>query len=162
VPRRNFDDPKYARICEVCGESFQQRRAGQRTCSLPKKCRAQLPHNTGGIRVKAGLESRICQNPNCGGDFIPARESQIACTRTCYRKTEAWRQVQERQDARPERREAQNRRRRIGECSDPDYRRFLNLRMNLKRSGTFAAASGAVLGLLALVGLRKRRMDEMN
>jgi formate dehydrogenase iron-sulfur subunit len=33
---------------------------------------------------------------------------------------------------------------------------------NLQRTGTFAAASGAVLGLLALVGLRKRRMDEMN
>src|SRR3989442_12761746 len=32
---------------------------------------------------------------------------------------------------------------------------------NLKQSGTFAAASGAVLGLLALVGLRKRRMDEI-
>jgi len=32
---------------------------------------------------------------------------------------------------------------------------------NLQRSGTFAAASGAVLGLLALVGLRKRRMDEI-
>src|SRR5205807_10443668 len=32
---------------------------------------------------------------------------------------------------------------------------------NLNRSGTLAAASGAVLGLLALVGLRKRRMDEM-
>ena len=30
---------------------------------------------------------------------------------------------------------------------------------NLKRSGTFSTASAAVLGLLALVGLRKRRMD---
>src|SRR2546425_9943563 len=33
---------------------------------------------------------------------------------------------------------------------------------DLQQSGTLAAASGAVLGLLALVGLRKRRMDEMN
>src|SRR5439155_7706492 len=31
----------------------------------------------------------------------------------------------------------------------------------LQRSGTFAAAGGAVLGLLALVGLRKRRVDEI-
>jgi len=30
---------------------------------------------------------------------------------------------------------------------------------NLKRSGAFSTASAAVLGLLALVGLRKRRMD---
>jgi len=33
---------------------------------------------------------------------------------------------------------------------------------NLKRSGPLAAASGAVLGLLALVGLRKHRMDEID
>ena len=32
---------------------------------------------------------------------------------------------------------------------------------NLKSSGTIAAASGAVMGLLAIVGLRKRRMDEI-
>jgi len=32
---------------------------------------------------------------------------------------------------------------------------------NLPRSGALSAASGAVLGLLALVGLRKRRMDEI-
>jgi len=31
---------------------------------------------------------------------------------------------------------------------------------NLAKSGTFSAASAAVLGLLALVGLRKQRMDE--
>ncbi len=31
---------------------------------------------------------------------------------------------------------------------------------SLKKSGTLSAASAAVLGLLALVGLRKRRMDE--
>ncbi len=32
---------------------------------------------------------------------------------------------------------------------------------NLKASGAFSAAGGAVLGLLALVGLRKRRVDEI-
>ena len=32
---------------------------------------------------------------------------------------------------------------------------------NLARSATFTTASAAVLGLLALVGLRKRRMDEV-
>jgi len=32
---------------------------------------------------------------------------------------------------------------------------------NLKRAGAFSAATGAVLGLLALVGLRKNRMDSM-
>jgi formate dehydrogenase iron-sulfur subunit len=33
---------------------------------------------------------------------------------------------------------------------------------NLPRSATFSAASAAVLGVLALVGLRKRRMDEQS
>src|ERR1700716_3276396 len=33
---------------------------------------------------------------------------------------------------------------------------------NLNRSGTLTGVSGAVLGLLALVGLRKRRMDEID
>jgi formate dehydrogenase iron-sulfur subunit len=33
---------------------------------------------------------------------------------------------------------------------------------NLKKSGTFSVASAAVLGLLALVGLRKGRMDDMS
>ncbi len=33
---------------------------------------------------------------------------------------------------------------------------------NLKKAGTFSAASAAVLGLLALVGLRKRRMDDIS
>jgi len=32
---------------------------------------------------------------------------------------------------------------------------------NLKSSGALSAAAGAVLGLVALVGLRKRRMDEI-
>jgi len=33
---------------------------------------------------------------------------------------------------------------------------------NLTKSATFSAASAAVLGVLALVGLRKRRMDEQS
>ena len=33
---------------------------------------------------------------------------------------------------------------------------------NLKKAGAFSAAGAAVLGLLALVGLRKRRMDDMS
>jgi len=33
---------------------------------------------------------------------------------------------------------------------------------NLKKAGAFSAASAAVLGLLAVVGLRKRRMDDMS
>jgi len=32
---------------------------------------------------------------------------------------------------------------------------------NLKRSGALSAATAAVLGLLTIVGLRKRRMDSM-
>jgi len=136
VPRQNFDDPKYTRICEVCGEPFQQKRVGQRTCSLPKTCRAQLPHNTGGMRIKAGLESRICQNPECSREFQPVRESQVACSRNCLIKCPSYRASQKTYWSSPGRKESSNRRRRVGECSDPDYRRFLNLRMNLKRSGT--------------------------
>jgi len=33
---------------------------------------------------------------------------------------------------------------------------------NLAKSSTFSVASAAVLGVLALVGLRKRRMDEQS
>src|SRR5215472_16569870 len=84
-------DGRWARTCEICGEEFQQRRPGIRTCSA--KCRAQLPHNTGGRRVKAGLEPRTCQV--CGTEYQPTREKQAFCSVECYHRSpqiqETWR-----------------------------------------------------------------------
>jgi len=127
------DDGRWTRVCEVCGEEFQQKRAGQRTCSLPRPCRARLPHNTGGVRVKSGLEPRQCQNPECGIMFTPVRESQIAHSRACLKKCPSYIEAQRRHDAKPERRAAYNRRRNLETASDPELRRFLNLRSNLRR-----------------------------
>ena len=110
--RRNINDPKYTRICAnpSCGQEFQQKKPNQVVCGV--KCRgwliAQVRDNSGGLWAKAGLALRICQNPDCGKEYIPVRENQIACTPKCYRKTDAWRQSQQRTDARPERRARQN------------------------------------------------------
>jgi hypothetical protein len=126
-------DGRWARRCEVCGEEFQALRVGQRTCSLPKPCRARLPHNTGGVRVKADLEPRQCQNPECGKSYQPVRESQTSCSRACLLKTPQYQEAQRRTDNRPERRAAQNRRRGIKTTPDPEKRRFINLRDNMRR-----------------------------
>lgn len=78
-------DGRWLMNCEVCGEEFSQRRPGIRTCGV--KCRAQLPHNTGGPRVKSGLEQRVCAG--CGAAFQPIREKQLACSMDCYWKSPA-------------------------------------------------------------------------
>jgi hypothetical protein len=133
VPRSR--DGRWTRVCEVCGEEFWQRKPGQRTCPLPKPCRARLPHNTGGVRVKAGLEPRACQNPECGKEFQPARESQIACSRTCLLKCPSYIAAQKRHDRKPARRSRSNELRRLDSCPDPADRKFRNLRNNLRRVG---------------------------
>lgn len=126
-------DGRWTARCEVCGSEYQQRRAAQRTCST--KCRAQLPHNTGGVRVKAGLVVRQCQNPVCGKDYQPIRNSQIACSRACLLKCPSYAEAQRRTDMRPERQAVKNARRRLDGAPDPDERRFVNLRANLSRAG---------------------------
>jgi hypothetical protein len=78
------EDGRWLLPCEVCGKKFSQRRPGIRTCGV--KCRARLPHNTGGPRSKSGLESRAC--PVCGDTFQPVREKQMACSLACYWKSE--------------------------------------------------------------------------
>jgi len=129
MPRSN--DGRWMRICEVCRREFQQRRPGVRTCGT--MCRARLPHNTGGLRAKAGLEVRQCQNPECRKEFLPVRETQVACSRKCLRKTPSYLAAQQRTDNRPERRAAQNRRRNLATTVDVGDRRFRNLRSNLRR-----------------------------
>lgn len=116
MPRMNLDDPRYTRVCAnpACRREFQQRKSNQVVCGV--QCRgwliAQVRDNSGGLRAKAGLAPRICENQSCGREYVPVRENQVACTPKCYRKTEAWRQSQQRQDARPERKAQQNKRRR--------------------------------------------------
>lgn len=111
-------DGRWTRNCEVCGEPFHQLRKNQRTCPLPKPCRARLPHNTGGSRAKAGLAPRACQNPGCAQMFVPVRENQIACSRTCLLACPSYIESQHRSDNRPERRRRQNQRRRLDSCDD--------------------------------------------
>lgn len=131
MPRSN--DGRWTRNCEVCGNEFQQRKPGQRTCSV--FCRAQLPHHTGGARAKAGLGPRVCQNPECGKTFQPVRDSQISCGRACLLKCPSYIEAQRRTDNRPERRAAQNRRRNLTTANDAERRRYLNLRTNMRRLG---------------------------
>lgn len=123
-------DGRWTRICEVCGDDFQQRRPGQRTCSLPKPCRARLPRNTGGLRAKAGLASQTCQNPECGKQFQPVRERQVACSRACLLKCPSYVTSQHKSDRRPERRERQNELRRQATTNDQDRIWAKNFRAN--------------------------------
>lgn len=112
MARRNIDDPCYTRVCAnpSCGREFQQRKPNQVVCGV--QCRgwliAQVRDHSGGLRAKAGLAPRFCQNTECGREYMPVRENQIACSPKCYRKTEAWRESQRQQDARPERQQRQN------------------------------------------------------
>ena len=112
MARRNLEDPRYTRTCinPSCGREFQQKKPSQLVCGV--QCRgwlvAQVRDHSGGLRAKAGLTPRVCENPECGQEYTPIRENQIACSPKCYRKTEAWRQVCQRHDAKPERRERQN------------------------------------------------------
>jgi hypothetical protein len=124
------EDGRWTRACEICGDEFQQKRPGQRTCSVA--CRAKLPHNTGGVRVKAGLDPRQCQNPECGKTYQPVRESQTSCSRACLLKTPQYIEAQRRTERRPERHAARNQRRKMETTKDPDLQRFLNLRGNLR------------------------------
>jgi hypothetical protein len=126
-------DGRWMAWCEVCGNKFQQRKPGQRACSV--LCRNRLPHNTGGVRAKAGLDLRTCQNPECRKAYQPVRENQTACNRTCLLKTPQYQAAQRRTDMRPERQAAKNVRRTLAGASDLERRRYLNLRTNLRRLG---------------------------
>ncbi len=112
---RSSTDPRWVRQCEVCEKDFQQMRPGIRTCGFT--CRAALPHNTGGTRVKAGLAERNC--PICGDAYQPVRENQRACSRACRDDLPDRLAAQAEYDARPERRERQYEAQRIGDV--PDY-----------------------------------------
>jgi hypothetical protein len=131
VPRSK--DGRWTRVCEVCGEEFQALRTNQRTCPLPKPCRARLPHNTGGSRAKADLAPRICQNPECGIEFIPVRENQIAHVHACLLKCPSYIEAQREHDRMPARRKRQNELRR-SRAGDPKVK-AANRRQNLARHG---------------------------
>lgn len=123
-------DGRWTRECKACGQPYYQRKPTQVTCSVA--CAAKLPHNTGGVRPKAGLAPREC--PVCGKTFTPMREVQICCSHACYRKSPSWQEAQRRQDARPERRAQQNDRRRLANALDEQRRELIreyNLRYNL-------------------------------
>lgn len=81
MPRSN--DGRWTRQCQVCGTEYQQRKPSQVTCSVA--CRAKLPHNTGGRRVKRGLERRACSV--CNKEYQPAREKQAFCSAECYQNS---------------------------------------------------------------------------
>jgi Recombination endonuclease VII len=129
MPRSS--DGRWTARCEVCAREFQQKRPGARTCS--RVCGNKLPHNTGGTRAKGGLNPRQCQNPECGKTYQPVRETQTSCSRECLLKTPQYLESQRLTDNRPERRAAQNRRRNLSTAPDADYRRFVNLRNNLRQ-----------------------------
>lgn len=126
-------DGRWLRKCEVCGEEFHQLKPGQRTCPLPKPCRARLPHNTGGIRVKAGLEPRTCENPECGKQFQPVRANQIACSRSCLLKCSSYITAQKQAETIRAGKRRGSGYRRLENASNLDQQRFRNLRSNLRR-----------------------------
>ena len=118
------------------------REAGLREAALPAREQGSAPvpshagPNSRTTRAASaeGRTGAVCANPECGKTFEPKRENQIACDRACYRKTPSWRALQQRQDARPERREQQTERRRIEDALDEQRRELLreyNLRYNL-------------------------------
>ena len=149
-------DGRWTKECTVCGQPYYQRKPTQVTCSIA--CRAKLPHNTGGVRPKAGLAPREC--PVCGKTFTPMREVQECCSHACYRRSPSWRESQRRQDAKPERRERQAERRRIEDALDEQRRELLreyNLRYNLASKyglglPEFMAMLEAQQGLCAICG----------
>ncbi len=65
--------------------------------------------------------------------FTPVRENQIAHSRACLKKGPSYIEAQKRADAKPQRRVAQNRRRKLETADDPELRRFMNLRQNMRR-----------------------------
>jgi hypothetical protein len=140
-------DGRWTKNCQVCGTEFQQRTPGVITCSYA--CRAQLPHNTGGKRPTVGLAPRKCIT--CGREFQPYRSNGLTCSRECYRKTQRWRELQQEQDQRPERKARKNELRRGSERV-----RQYNRKKQLERYGVTVEQHDAMLeeqrGLCALCG----------
>lgn len=82
-----------------------------------------MPHNTGGMRYKSGLEIQQCVT--CGKDFQPSRSKQLACSMKCYRKSPAGFASADRQ----------NSGRRLAGSSDVEKRRAENFRQNIRKYG---------------------------
>lgn len=114
-------DGRWTRQCTICGKDYYQRRAGQAVCSI--ECRRKLPNNSGGARVAAGLEPRICQG--CQQEFRPARKKQLWCSYDCYKTSENLKRSRERTDFK----------RRLENHPDPEVRRAETLRHNLMKYG---------------------------
>lgn len=124
-------DGRWIRQCAICGKDYHQLRPQQITCSIA--CRAKLPHNTGGIRYKAGLEPRTCET--CGAEFRPLRSKQRWCTPQCYRQSQHYRdQLAE-----------TNRKRRLAHAADPSKRRADNFKQNIRKYGLTVAEFEAKL-----------------
>lgn len=119
MPRSN--DGRWTRQCTVCGKDYWQRKPAQVVCSI--ECRRKLPNNSGGARVAAGLEPRICQG--CRQVFRPTRRKQLWCSYDCYKTSENLKQARERTDFK----------RRLENHPDPSGRRAENFRNNLRKYG---------------------------
>lgn len=110
---------------------------------------------TGGRRPAVGLELRDCIV--CGTQFQPYRANNLTCSRKCYRQTPAWRENQQRNDARPERRQRRNELRRSGGSQRQVERvRAYNRMKQLERYGLTIEQHDVMLagqdGLCAICG----------
>lgn len=95
-----------------------------------------------GRQPEVGLGPRSCEV--CGTEFQPYRANQLTCSRICYKKTERYREVQRRNDARPERQARKNELRRGSGKQAPKTREAAR-RANLAARGWTVAAYDAKL-----------------
>jgi Recombination endonuclease VII len=134
---RNPDDPRWTRTCKACGKPYQQRRPKQLYCSRPcaETDRTTWHRPQGGTHADASLEPRICGV--CEKEYQPTRVTQLACSRACRDKLPEQRRMQRERDRDIERRERQNKLRRVIDMPPEDraHRRQINLRQNLKQYG---------------------------
>ena len=137
-------DGRWQAVCAGCGVQFSPARARQRYHS--RECaeghRDEWAKPRGGTRTAAGLDTRVCLNPDCprGGEpFQPLRASQLTCSRQCRDALPENRAKQRDRDSHPERRERQNELRRpsspMSSPSRIETQRRANRKQQLSRYG---------------------------
>lgn len=129
MPRRSNELGQWTRECKLCGAPFFQRRPAQEYCS--QKCSNKASPGLGG-RKPADVPRRQCVV--CGTEFQPYRSNVLTCSRACYRQSPAWKEVQRRTDARPERKARKNELRRVDPARAAVVRAY-NRKHNLSRYG---------------------------